>query len=54
MISKLAIVRIGGHKCRISEMHLKLKLLQLKTISFMYRLLYQKGFPGGSDGKESA
>ena len=51
MISKPAIERLGKYKCRILEMHLKLKLLQLKTILFMYRLLHQKG---GSDGKESA
>ena len=40
MISKPAIVRRGEHKCRILEMHLKLKDHQLKTISFIYRLLY--------------
>ena len=41
MISKLAIVRRGEHKCRILEMHLKVKDQQLKTILFTYRLLYQ-------------
>ena len=40
MVSKPAIVRRGEHKCRILEMHLKLKDHQLKTISFIYRLLY--------------
>ena len=40
-MSKPAIVRRGEHKCRILEMHLKLKDQQLKTILFIYRLLYQ-------------
>ena len=40
-ISKPAIVRKGEHKCRILEIHLKLKDQQLKTILFIYRLLYQ-------------
>ena len=41
MISKSSIVRRGEHKCRILKMHLKLKDQQLKTILFIYRLLYQ-------------
>ena len=41
MISKPAIMRKGEYKCRILEMHLKLKDQQLKTILFIYRLLYQ-------------
>ena len=41
MISNPAIVRIGEYKCRKLEMHLKLKDQQLKTILFIYRLLYQ-------------
>ena len=41
MISKPAVVRRGEHKCRILEMHLKLKDQQLITILFIYRLLYQ-------------
>ena len=40
MISKLA-VRRGEHKCRILEIHLKLRDEQLKTILYVYRLLYQ-------------
>ena len=31
----------GEHKCKILERHLKLKDLQLKTVLFIYRLLYQ-------------
>ena len=41
IISKQAIVRRGEHQCRILEVHLKLKDLQLKTIFFIYRLLYK-------------
>ena len=41
MISKPAIMRRGKYKCRILEMHLKLKDQQLKTTLFIYRLLYQ-------------
>ena len=41
MISKPAIMRRGEYKCRILEMHLKLRDQQLKTIFFIYRLLYQ-------------
>ena len=41
MISKLANVRRGEHKCMILEMHLKFKDQQLKTILFIYSLLYQ-------------
>ena len=40
-ISKPAIVRRGDHKCRILEMHLKLKDQHFKTILFIYRMLYQ-------------
>ena len=36
MISKPEIVRRGKYKCRISEMHLKLKDQQLKTIFSVY------------------
>ena len=41
IISKPVIVRGGGYKCRILEMHLKLSDQQLKTISHIYRLLHQ-------------
>ena len=41
MISKPAIMRRGKYKYRILEMHLKLKDQQLKTILYLYRLLYQ-------------
>ena len=41
MISKPATVKRGEHKGKILEMHLKLKEQQLKTILFIYRLLYQ-------------
>ena len=41
MISKLVIMRKEEYKCRILEMHLKLKDQQLETILFIYRLLYQ-------------
>ena len=41
MISKPATVRRGEHKCRILKMHLKLKEQELKTILFIYRLLFQ-------------
>ena len=34
-------MRRGDHKCRILEMLLKLKDQQLKTILFIYKLLYQ-------------
>ena len=40
MISKPGIAR-REHKCRRLEMHLKLKDQQLKTILFIYRMLYQ-------------
>ena len=39
MISKPAIVRRGEQKCRILEMHLKLKDQQLETIFLICRLL---------------
>ena len=41
MISKQAILRRGGYKCRILEVHLKLKEQKLKTMLFIYRPLYQ-------------
>ena len=41
MISKPAIVRREEYKCRILEMNFKLKEQQLKTIMYIYRLLYQ-------------
>ena len=41
MISKPAIMRRGEYKCKILEMHLKLKNQQLKTILYIYRLPYQ-------------
>ena len=34
-------VRRGGHKCRPLEMYLQLRDQQFKTISYIYRLLYQ-------------
>ena len=41
MISKPVIVRRGEYKCRLLEMHLKLRDQQLKTISYTDRLLCQ-------------
>ena len=41
MLPKSEIMRRGGYKCRILEMHLQLRDKQLKTISYIYRLLYQ-------------
>ena len=41
MLPKSEIVRRGGYKCRTLEMHLQLRDQQLKTISYIYRLLYQ-------------
>ena len=41
MISKPATLRRGGNKCRISEVQLKLKEQQLKTMWFIYGPLYQ-------------
>ena len=41
MISKPAVVRRGEYKCRILEMHLRLRDHQLKTILYIYRLLYK-------------
>ena len=38
---KSEIVRRGGYKSRTLEMHLQLRDQQLKTISYIYRLLYQ-------------
>ena len=40
MISKPAMRR-REYKCRILEMHLKLRDQQLKTILYIYRLIYQ-------------
>ena len=40
IISKLAIIRRGGYKCRILEMNLKLRDQQLKTILCVY--IYRK------------
>ena len=34
-------MRRGGYKCRTLEMNLQLREQQLKTISYIYRLLYQ-------------
>ena len=39
--SKSEIRRRGGYKCRTLEMHLQLRDQQLKTILYIYRLLYQ-------------
>ena len=41
MISEPAMVRQGEHKCRILEIYLKSKDQQLKTMLFIYTLLYQ-------------
>ena len=41
MPPKSEIMRRGGYKCRTLEMHLQLKDQQLKTISYIFRLLYQ-------------
>ena len=41
IMSKSAIIKRGEYKCRILEMHLRLRDHQLKTILFIYRLLYQ-------------
>ena len=41
MISKPAILRRGEHKCWVLEMQLKLKDQYLKTMLFIYRVLYQ-------------
>ena len=41
MPPKSEIVRRGGYKCRTLEMHLQLRDQQFKTISYIYRLLYQ-------------
>ena len=39
MISKAIIMRGGEYKCRIFEVHLKLRDHQLKTITYIYRLV---------------
>ena len=41
MPPKSEIMRKGGYKCRTLDMHLQLRDQQLKTISYIYRLLYQ-------------
>ena len=41
MVSKLAILTWGEYKRRTLELHLKLRDQQLKTILYVYRLLYQ-------------
>ena len=41
MLPKSEIMRRGGYKCRILEMHLQLRDQQRKTISYVYRLLQQ-------------
>ena len=41
VLPKPEIVRRGGYKCRILEIHLQLRDHQLKTISYIYKLLYQ-------------
>ena len=41
VIAKPAVVQRAEHKCRILEMHWELKDQRLKTILFIYRLLYQ-------------
>ena len=41
MPPKSEIMKRGGYKCRTLEMHLQLRDQQLKTISYMYRSLYQ-------------
>ena len=41
MPPKSATLRRGEYKCRTVEMHLLLSDQQLKTISYIYRLLYQ-------------
>ena len=41
MIPKTAIMRRGECKCKILKMYLKLRDQQLKTIKYIYRLLYK-------------
>ena len=41
MISKPAIMRRGGYKCTMLEMHLQIRDQQLKTILYIYRILHQ-------------
>ena len=41
MLPKSEMVRKGGYKCRTLEVHLQLRDQQLKTILYIYRLLYQ-------------
>ena len=41
MILKMVIMRGGEYKCRVFKMHLKLRDWQLKTILYIYRLLYK-------------
>ena len=41
MLPKPEIMRRGGYKCRILEMHLQLREQHLKITLYIYRLLYQ-------------
>ena len=41
MISKPEVVRRGGYKCMMLEMHLQLRDHNLKTVLYIYRLPYQ-------------
>ena len=41
MPPKSEIMRRGGYKCRTLEIHLQLREQHLKTISCIYRILYQ-------------
>ena len=40
MLPNPEIMRRAGYKCRIQEMHLKLRDQKLKTILYIYKLLY--------------
>ena len=51
MISTPTIMTRGEYKCRILERHFKLKEQQLKTILFIYSLLYQN--PMGTTNQKS-
>ena len=41
MLPKSEIMRREGYKCRALHVHLRLRDQQLKTILYIYRLLYQ-------------
>ena len=41
MLPKPEIMRRGEYKCRTLEMHLQLRDKQLRTILYLYRLLFQ-------------